>query len=315
MKQSILFFCVIIFFFNLAEAQQTHFSQFYSTSVYLNPTLAGMEEGSNLSLNYRNHWPQIQNSFITKNASFESNLPNMNGGFAINAYRDQAGDGMLSVSSYSGVYAYEIRLKNKLHLRAGLKAGFVQKNVAWDQLIFEDMIDSREGVVYNTQQQFGEAISYFDLASGLMIFNELFYTGLSINHINRAEAGLINQNGTSQLHRNYTLHGGAKFSFNKSNSISPNFLISKEGSFTKVNLGLYAEANALILGLWYANSNAMVFTAGINSKRFRIAYSYDLHSSTLIGSNLGSHELSFIQFFKKSKDKSRKYRTTPCPKF
>jgi type IX secretion system PorP/SprF family membrane protein len=307
----------IVLCLNAVKSQQTHFSQFYTTSMYLNPSLAGIEKESKLTLNYRNHWPQIQNSFITQNVSVETNLSRFNNGLGVNVFRDQAGDGMLTVTSFSGVYAHEIKLSRDLYLRVGAKSGFVQKNVAWDKLVFEDMIDSRGGIVFNTHQKFGEAISYIDLSSGMFLYSDKYYGGFSVNHLNQAQAGLINKNGKSKLERNYTIHGGAKFLFNGNSgySISPNVILSKQGNFTKFNAGAYVEANFLVLGLWYASSEAIVFIVGVKTKRFQIGYSYDLYASNVIGKSLGSHEISYVHKFKNTSGKTKRYRTSSCPKF
>ena len=299
------------------QAQQTYFSQFYTSSVYLNPALAGIQEGSRLTLNYRNQWPQIQNSFITQNVSFETNLSQFNNGLGVNVYRDQAGDGMLTVSAVSGVYAHEFKLSKDLYLRVGMKSGFVQKNVAWDKLVFEDMIDSREGVVHTTQQEFGEAISYLDVSSGMFLYSDKYYGGISINHLNEAQAGLINETGETKLKRGFTFHGGAKFDSKdkKGYSISPNVILSKQGSFSKYNLGAYVEAKALVVGLWYSSDQAVVMIFGVKTDHFQIGYSYDLYPSTMTGTSLGSHEISYVHTFKQRNRKVKKYRTTSCPKF
>jgi len=317
MKHIYLFVLVMTFLSTAVESQETHFSQFYTTSVYLNPALAGIQEESKLTLNYRNQWPQIQNSFITQNVTFETNLSSQNNGLGVNVYRDKAGDGMLTSTAFSGVYAHEIKLSKTLYLRVGMKAGFVQRNVAWNRLVFEDMIDSREGIVYNSQQKVGEATSYFDASSGVFIYSKKYYGGFSANHINQAETGLINKNGTSKLKRGYTLHGGAKYQLNGSSdySISPNIIISKQGTFTKYNFGAYIEANSFVFGLWYANSESMVMIFGVKGKHFQIGYSYDLYPSSMMGINLNSHEISYVQTFNKPKNRPKKYRTTSCPKF
>lgn len=317
MKNIYLLILGIMLFISSASSQQTYFSQFYTTSMYLNPSLTGIDEESKLTLNVQNHWPQIENSFITQNVSFESNLSQFNNGLGVNVYRDQAGDGMLTVTSFSGAYAHELKLSSDLYLRLGVKAGFVQKNVAWDKLVFEDMIDSRDGVVYTTQQKYGETIIYPDLSSGLFIYNDTYYGGFSVNHLNQAQAGLINQNGKSKLERSYTLHGGAKYIMNGNEdySISPNLILSKQGTFTKLNVGGYIEANHLLFGLWYASTEEMVVMVGVQGNQFQVGYSYDMYPENTIGSSLGSHEISYIQTFKKRKKKRRKYRTTPCPTF
>lgn len=306
---------VLLFTTKFALAQETHFSQFYASSVYLNAALAGIEEESKFTLNYRNQWPQINNSFVTNNVSFESRLNKINGGFAINAFKDQAGDGMLSTTSLGGVYAHEIQINNSLTFRAGFRFSFVQKSVNWDELVFEDMIDSRQGVIHESQQPIGQAISFLDLSAGGFLYGENYFAGFSIDHLNEAQSGLLNQNGSSKLSRRYTIHGGIKLNSNRRNqSLSPNFLISKQAEFYKVNVGIYYNIDPLVLGMWYGSNQTMVLLLGVRLNRFQFGYSYDLTTSKMIGSSLGSHEISITKSFRNSVKKKR-FKTVSCPAF
>lgn len=301
---------------NLIIAQNTHFSQFYASSIYLNPALAGLEAGSKLTLNYRNQWPGISNSFITHNASFEKRIASLNAGIGINAFRDQAGDGMLAISSYSGVYAQEVKLGKELFVRGGIKFGYVQKTINWNDLVFEDMIDSRGGVIYSTQQEFGSSISNIDLSTGLFLYSDSYYGGFTVNHVNKPKGGLINNNGESINERQFTIHGGAKFwfSFQEKYSISPNLLLSKQGSFSMVNVGAYLESTAITVGFWYGSHNRMIAMLGLKGKHFRIGYSYDINMNIITGNALGSHEISYAYSFR-SKKRNKRYKTTLCPSF
>lgn len=317
MKHTATLLLLIIYFFNVSLAQDTHFSQFYASSSYLNPALTGIEEESKLTLNYRNQWPELENSFITYNAAFEKQMTALNSGLGINLFRDFAGDGMLSTTAINANYAYEVKITEEVRVRAGIRIGLIQKSINWNDLVFEDMIDARRGVIYNTQQTFGEPVSFVDLSSGIFVYNETFYGGIALDHLNEAKDGLINQEGQSRLQRRINIHGGAKFKNlrNSDRSISPNLLISKQGSFTKINTGIYFETSPIIFGLWYASDKSMILMTGIHAKRFRIAYSYDLYTSKMIGSSVASHEISYTQTFKKVGKRKKRYRTTPCPVF
>ncbi|MBL4707127.1 MAG: PorP/SprF family type IX secretion system membrane protein [Flavobacteriales bacterium] len=317
MKQIMILLLFIICFPKVTVAQDTYFSQFYSASSYLNPALTGIEEESKLTFNYRNQWPELESAFITYNTAFETQLTAINSGLSINLFRDLAGDGMLTTTALNTNYAYEVGLNKEIRLRMGVRVGIVQKNINWSDLIFEDMIDSRKGVIYNTQQTFGEPVSFIDLSGGIFIYNENYYGGFAVDHLNEAADGFINQEGQSRLQRKINIHGGAKFK-NPNNSnryISPNFLISNQGAFTKINVGIYFETSPLVFGVWYASDQSIVWMAGIHAKRFRVAYSYDLYTSKMIGKSIASHEISYTQTFKKTGKKKKRYRTTLCPVF
>ncbi|MCB0801907.1 MAG: type IX secretion system membrane protein PorP/SprF [Flavobacteriales bacterium] len=78
---------------------------------------------------------------------------------------------------------------------------------------------------------------------------------------------------------------------------------------------MYFEANSLLLGTWYGSNDAMTFLIGLKGKPFQVGYSYDLYPTSMMGSNLGSHEISYVQSIKINDEKRVRYRTTPCPKF
>jgi hypothetical protein len=75
------------------------------------------------------------------------------------------------------------------------------------------------------------------------------------------------------------------------------------------------EAKALVVGLWYSSDQAVVMIFGVKTDHFQIGYSYDLYPSTMTGTSLGSHEISYVHTFKQRNRKVKKYRTTSCPKF
>ncbi len=60
----------------------------------------------------------------------------------------------------------------------------------------------------------------------------------------------------------------------------------------------------------------LVLMGGIENKKMRIGYSYDLNLSNLIGSSGGSHEISItFDLPQKEISKSDKYRVIYCPVF
>lgn len=300
----------------MLKAQETHFSQYYASSAYLNPSLVGIDDGIKANWNYRNQWPEIKNSFITHSISLDNQFTSNKAGIGINVLNDRAGDGTLSITSLGGVYAHSIKLNRKLFLRAGMKFSYVQKDVDWSELVFEDMIDSRNGVTHSTQQRMGSNLSFLDLSAGFFIYNDIYFGGIAVDHLSEPGGGLVNENGNSKLLRKYTMHGGAKFQVNHSKhySVSPNILISRQGNFNKMNVGLYFETAALIIGTWYSNDEAMILLLGLKGKSFKIGYSYDIHTSAMTGSSLGSHEISYTQQFGKRK-KTKRYKTITCPAF
>ena len=73
--QTVLKLLIMLLFSNTLSAQQTHFSQYFSNPLELNPALTGYFEGRfRLSSVYRSQWAQDGNPFITVAASAETRL-------------------------------------------------------------------------------------------------------------------------------------------------------------------------------------------------------------------------------------------------
>lgn len=280
--------------------------------------MAGIQNESRFSLNYRNHWPGIKNAFVTKNISFESPIKQTASNWGVNIYQDQAGDGQMTVSSVSPVYAYDLKASDQLYLRFGIRPAYVSKTINWNDLVFEDMLSPEGELINISSQDFGESIHYFDLSSGFMLYTERHFMGFAVDHINQPDAGLLGNNGLEKLDARLTFHAGSELSLSQYREVKllPNILYTKQGTFNKFQLGAYLNASALQLGFWYSSQKSITAVLGYTGKKFRFAYSYDIYNSSYYGAQLNSHEISYAQMVNfNSRARKKRYRKPPCPKF
>ena len=90
---------LFVFVSLVAQAQDYHFSQFYSTPIMLNPASAGFFRGDyRLITNYRRQWGGVTNPYKTMAVSYDMGVwrDKENTKFlaaGINFYSDKAGDG------------------------------------------------------------------------------------------------------------------------------------------------------------------------------------------------------------------------------
>jgi len=171
-----------------------------------------------------------------------------------------------------------------------------------------------------------------DFSAGAMVYNKRVFTGVAVHHLMEPRIGLITD---SRLKRRYTIHAGMHVPLDRGESsnlsISPNVLLTRQGVFTQINVGLYITRGVVTGGLWYRNNDAMIVLVGIDDKRYKLGYSYDVTVSGLSGASGGSHELSLTLLLpckvRKTKykgekckaqpgsDKKRKYSPIACPSF
>ena len=309
-----LFFLAAILIGATAHSQDPEFTQFYANPIYLNPAFAGSEQCPRLILNYRNQWPGIENAFQTYSGSYDQYVDKLSGGLAVQMYKDGSGKGTFQTTAVSAAYSYYTRINKKLSLSAGVKAGFLQKSIDWEALTYGDMIDKNKGFVYETTEKAGvNSRSNVDFSAGAMIFSEKLFVGFAVNHLTQPKIGLTESD--SKLRRRYTGHAGISFPFlgqSVSNlSLSPNILFTVQDNFKQLNLGLYAKKGYVTIGLWYRSNDAMIALVGIQTKQYKIGYSYDITLSQLYEKSAGAHEVSFTFQFP-CRTKKVKYTGENC---
>lgn len=320
MKKGYLYTIFLFFIYSFCFGQDPTFSQFYSNRLYLNPAFAGTAKCPRLTLNYRNQWPGIDNSFITYAASYDQQIDAINGGLGVQLISDRAGEGVLNTSSAAFMYSYQFSINRKFSIRAGFQGTVVQKSIDVSNLRFGDMIDARRGFVYQSQEQISQDnVLYPDFSFGLLGFSKKLYFGLAVHHLTTPNEGFID---LAELPRRYTAHFGGVFPFGLRNddmSWSPNVVYQRQGEAQELNLGLYVTKGPLVLGLWHRGlgnerEDALIALLGVEVEDFKIGYSYDYTVSALNGQTAGSHEISFSYTFP-CRPKKVRFETIVCPSF
>ncbi len=308
---------IFIFFYSYQNClgQDPAFSQFYANRLYLNPAFAGTAKCPRLTLNYRNQWPGIDNSFITYAASFDQNIDAISGGIGVQLMSDQAGEGVLSTTSAAFMYSYQFNVNRKFSIRAGFQGTLVQKAIDVSNLRFGDMIDARRGFVYQSQEQIpNDKIIYPDFSFGMLGFSEKYYFGFAAHHLTAPDEGLID---LSPLPMRITGHFGAVFPLgirHEDMTLSPNVIYQSQGGAQEINLGLYLSKGPVVLGVWNRIGDAFMGLLGVQTDDFKIGYSYDITTSLLSDKTAGSHEISFSYIFP-CRPKKVRFETISCPSF
>ncbi|MDH3650090.1 MAG: PorP/SprF family type IX secretion system membrane protein, partial [Saprospiraceae bacterium] len=235
------------------QAQDPVFSQFYSAPLELNPAFAGSTEGGKIGLNYRNQWPRINQAYVTYAASYDQLFPFINSGFGISILADNAGRGLYKTTDVSLFYAYVLRVDHSLQIRFGVEAGFINSRVDWSRLVFLDQLDpefgpiSPGGLPYPSEEippEAGTSLSVVDISMGLLVFNETFYAGLALKHMNAPEFSFLNVNTDLTgpgLPMRISAHGGAEFdvlSLGRRGSVfvAPGIQYIRQGDFSQLNV-------------------------------------------------------------------------------
>src|SRR5687768_7863686 len=143
MKKVIFILASSLFAMQDVRSQDPVFSQFYTSSLYLNPALAGLERDVVLGLNYRSQWTGVNLPFKTFQFSAIHPIVQQGvktkhlGGFGGTLFSDEAGPNREVVSQgFSVASSYNFHLnRNGNHLIAtALQFGVVQRQINMDAL-------------------------------------------------------------------------------------------------------------------------------------------------------------------------------------
>lgn len=325
----ILFLMLCLCWAVLSIGQDAIYSQFYMSPTLLNPAFAGNTQGPFVAVNYRNQWPSISNAYSTYSVAYDQQWQE-NTGLGVNVTADDAGDGAIKTTKLSGIYSYRVRLREDTYIKGAVEAGYGQTALNWEQFIFFDSLDPEFG----SESPGGVSIpsgeiprsnlskGFFDIGSGLLIYNPLWYAGFSYKHINSPTIDFVQDDTgpSGQLPSRLTLHGGMQISLDGGNIgenstfLSPNVLVSKQADFWQVTGGALLNIDRIFGGLWYRqggrNSDAVIASIGVKSGVFKIGYSYDYTISELTIGSGGSHEIGITLLFDNLE--AKRYRYSDC---
>lgn len=308
---SLIALCGLGLFGTVVKAQDPVFSQFYSAPLQLNPALAGLTDGANFNMNYRNQWPSLNNAYQTYALGYDQFFRDFNSGVGIYLQADDAGDGILKTNKISGMYSYRVRINPQWQIKWGIEASVVQTRLDWSKLVFPDQIDEILGPVSpggtplpsDEISPESDKLTYLDLGTGGILYSEKFYFGITLKHLNTPGLSFlgVNENLHGGLPVRWSAHAGAELPFRLGNNrywtpfISPGLMFVSQGASKQLNAGTFLGFGEFYGGLWFRYANvqpdAIIAAIGFRSQHFRITYSYDATISSLSQRSGGGHEL------------------------
>ena len=337
-----IYFIFILFFLTVSNSfgQDPHFSQFYANPIYLNPAFAGTINCPRFSINYRDQWPAIKNSFRTISVSYDQHISVLHGGIGAIVTADLQGEGgMFQTYNAAAMYNFRLQAARNFNLQFAMQAGYLRSSLNWDKLRFvSEMLEG--GVPGEIPADFYNPKSQFDIALGMVGYTPYLYFGLAVHHLMPLKMSFF-KHPTENWGLKWTGHVGGKITITKKKkhseepsfgdiSFYPNVIFISQGGFERMmqgsfhylHEGFYFSFYPFTIGTWirhnFAGLDAFIISCGIEYKFFRIGYSYDFNLTQLERTG-GAHEVS-LQFvipctLKPSPEKKKKLPPLQCPRF
>ena len=310
-KQTIL--TIIIGAFSAsAFAQSPVFSQYYSSSLYLNPALSGLEKDIFFGMNYRSQWSNVGLPFNTFQFSFIKPIvkPGIHvkhlGGFGASFLNDVAGPNKEFTTQslmVSGAYNFHLTRFGNNILSIGLQAGASQQRVNYDQMQWSTMYSPAVGYDPGlagesalNNQVFSPVLNaglmwVYTTKGKLMKSSASLFTGLAAYNIIPPRSFTGEKQGPSMIL--YKLHGGISSMWHGKYELSPNYLMQYQDGNFQMNVGAYvsyyfhaphlhnSKSTRVMVGAWYRLEDAFILSAGFSNRSWNFGFSYDTNVSSL----------------------------------
>jgi type IX secretion system PorP/SprF family membrane protein len=176
------------------NAQDPHFSQFYTSPLLINPANTGMSgDEIRIANNYRNQWAKIGVPYETICTSIDRSMIFSNQSFGIGGLvlHDQSSLFNLSANEFLLSLSFS-KIINNQQFTFGLQPGFVSKSYNLKGMTFGSQFDPSSQLfnesLPNLESGLNNELHYFDLNVGIFWRTLIRYfmpsAGISVSHVN-----------------------------------------------------------------------------------------------------------------------------------
>jgi type IX secretion system PorP/SprF family membrane protein len=281
--------------------QQTLYTNYLLNQYLYNPAYAGVVEGTQFNISYRNQWVGFNGAPKTLVLTGYGNIkkkPNM----AIGGILTTESIGLLQRTTFYGTYSYHLKINKKAAINFGLGVGGIQHKVR----VYDSKPYDKDDGYLGSDVLNGFA---FDANAGFYFYTKKFFLGFSDQQM--PDSKILWANSTGRNTTGFYAYTGYNFSLDKKNEwvIQPSILARTNSPAPyQLEFDLRAIYSQMIwLGFSYRQNSSACFMLGCNvNKQFTFAYSYDYTLTNINNYSSGSHEIMFAYLvpFKKKKSKS-----------
>ena len=321
-----LLLIVLISFYNDVSAQQVPmYSQYIMNGYLVNPSFAGLDGYSTVTLTAREQWMGLaqnpvtyaasfqtrilRNSYISKSTTVKKNLvrPSRGSRVGVGGYIFSDNNGIMRRTGLQAIYAYHISLGKtedyQRNLAFGLALSAYQFAVNTDNLIYDTddpLLNSYDRSVFIPDFNFGTSYT-----------TSRYYIGFAMTNLFRGSLLFSNAEDSKRSGElgHYYLTGGIKFPLTENWLLEPSaYIKSSDMVFKSVQMDLTARVyykQDYWAGLSWRTNDAVILLLGFKYDRFYFAYAFDFTLTDIRRQSIGTHELTVAIKFGES---ARRYR-------
>jgi len=319
---------LLCFFTGEVLAQQMPvYSQYIMNGFLLNPSLAGRDGYTTVSLIARKQWigiegapstfaatfqtTPLQNSFMSKTNRIRKKVsrPSRAGRVGVGGYLFSDFNGIIRRTGFQADYAYHVPMGtsssgSKDDLAFGLGLVAYQHSINTDNLNYsyadDPYLNGYDKSVFITDFNFGTSYA-----------TSKFYVGFAMTNILRGSLvfGNTSDNKSGEIGHFY-LTGGTSFAINKEWSIKPSALLkTSDMALKSIQMDLTTRVfykEDYWAGISYRTGDAIIALLGLRYDKFYFGYAYDFTLTDMRNQSIGTMELTLAAKFGESN--ARRYR-------
>jgi type IX secretion system PorP/SprF family membrane protein len=323
--KSLLSLIVLSFLGGASLAQQVPmYSQYIMNGFLINPSFAGRDGYTTITLTTREQWVGLEQAPATYAASFQTRLlknsyiskatsvrkklvrPTKGGNVGLGGYVFSDHNGIMRRTGFQLIYAYHIPMKQIGGLPSDLALGLAftgyQFAINTDQLIF----DPDDPFLNN----YDRSVFIPDFNFGASFTTGKYYAGFAMTNLLR---GSLMFADTTAINRNELGHffitGGYKFELAPDWTLEPSAFLKSSDMFSRsfqadITARVYFR-NDYWAGLSWRTNDALILLAGFKYDRFHFGYAVDFALTDIRRQSFGTHEITLAVKFGES---ARRYR-------
>ncbi len=325
MKQSTIYLIIWMLFYSGLYAQQLpQYSQFHRNQGMTNPGAIGSYDFMDITVGSRYQWLGLNNDFqgsvaprtayfnfattlrpepIRHNPSLRTSAgPVTNPEVGTGRLKHGIGGqfiadeyGAFREMTLNGTYAVHVPLTESINIALGARIGISNHTFLTDKAqVLSQMTGTGTDATYQNFIQNGYSRMFMDLNTGLYLYSNRFFVGISGNQLTQdfvsLGSGITNFNPV--MH--FNLIGGYTIELNDEFTLMPALsakYMNPSPPIMQLNIqGEYKEW--LWMGLGYRHTDAAIIMVGANiNERFKLGYSFDYSTSRINSFTAGGHEI------------------------
>lgn len=310
--KSLLFFIAAVTLGISVNGQSTHFSQFYSTPLLINPASTGLTQGPyRVGGNYRSQWNDAGSPYKTFTASGDAHILQdrlTEGnilGIGLVFVNDQTLEGAVQGNSLAISTGYHVALDEYQSVGVGFQGSYNEKRIDFSRLNFENQYNNGG---FDPGIPVGEALGdgkkyYFDVNAGAMYSftgeDRSFFAGGSLYNIMKKDESFLTEQFKKPFLWSVVAGGDLDIGVNHSLYFSGNFRRQGTDNETTIGMayGLFLDQtgySVLKLGLWHRLKDAIIPYAGFSYNGMQFGFSYDYTLGKTRAAATNAFEISLI---------------------